>query len=581
MTKRHFPWVLAVLAIAIFLALPGVVLRPGSDGDRHDHRLDRRRAARRDRDRHQRGFGQHVRRGDRRRGRVPSAAPHRHVSRSPPNCPALPPSRARGLQMQVGQQATVNLQMAPSNLQETVTVTGEAPLIDLTTSTAAANIDQRQMQELPLNGRNWLDLTLLAPGSRANAGWRVTDPALAGGVPDQHGRTAGHQQRGGHRLRAAALQPRLDRRVRVHLQSLRRHAGPLDGRRGQRRHASRARNRPAGTFSGYFRDVASWAAKDHVANRTLPFSNQQFSGDLRRSDQARSHSLLCATTSTSASRRRRSTASPLPRIQHRSAAASASSTPAASRRTSSSRRRRTCRRGSTATTSSSRCAARGGATTHPSGASAVVAHVDAVLGSVHAGLRRTTRSTSSRAATTCTTGTSQGLASYKGGACPNFPGGYPVLSNHTLPKGGDQRWRQRVARRVDRAYQVRGYTIGTATNLPQMHRSEDDPGCATTSRRRSTRRDATTCGLGGEFLEHNFHFHWCSFCNGSLTPRSGPRPPTDGRAGTRCSRTVRLVDVELQRAQPAARSATVSRWATSTCSTTGTRSPRGSRTTGR
>src|SRR5437667_12291287 len=39
-----------------------------------------------------------------------------------------------GLELLVGQQAVVNLQMAPSTVQETVTVTGEAPLIDTTNS---------------------------------------------------------------------------------------------------------------------------------------------------------------------------------------------------------------------------------------------------------------------------------------------------------------------------------------------------------------------------------------------------------------------------------------------------------------
>ena len=81
-----------------------------------------------------------------------------------------------GLQVLVGQLVTLMLQMAPSTVQETVTVTGEAPLIEVTQSTAAANIDQRQMQELPLNGRNWLDLTLLAPGSRANSGGETPIP---------------------------------------------------------------------------------------------------------------------------------------------------------------------------------------------------------------------------------------------------------------------------------------------------------------------------------------------------------------------------------------------------------------------
>ena len=68
-----------------------------------------------------------------------------------------------GLELLVGQQAVVNLQMAPSGVQESVTVTGEAPLIDVTSSTLGANIDPRQMQELPLNGRNWQDLTIMAP----------------------------------------------------------------------------------------------------------------------------------------------------------------------------------------------------------------------------------------------------------------------------------------------------------------------------------------------------------------------------------------------------------------------------------
>jgi len=40
-----------------------------------------------------------------------------------------------------------------SFVQETVTVTAEAPLVDTRESTAAANIDPRQVEQLPLNGR--------------------------------------------------------------------------------------------------------------------------------------------------------------------------------------------------------------------------------------------------------------------------------------------------------------------------------------------------------------------------------------------------------------------------------------------
>jgi hypothetical protein len=76
----------------------------------------------------------------------------------------------RTVQILIGQDATVDMQMSPSAVQETVTVTGEAPLVDIKGSTVAANIDPRQVEQLPLNGRNWMDLTLLAPGARRNEG---------------------------------------------------------------------------------------------------------------------------------------------------------------------------------------------------------------------------------------------------------------------------------------------------------------------------------------------------------------------------------------------------------------------------
>ncbi|OFW17167.1 MAG: hypothetical protein A3H29_01240 [Acidobacteria bacterium RIFCSPLOWO2_02_FULL_67_21] len=50
-----------------------------------------------------------------------------------------------GLEVLVGQQTTVNLQMAPSSLQESVTVTAEAPLVDVSQSRASGNVGSRQM----------------------------------------------------------------------------------------------------------------------------------------------------------------------------------------------------------------------------------------------------------------------------------------------------------------------------------------------------------------------------------------------------------------------------------------------------
>ena len=90
-----------------------------------------------------------------------------------------------GIQMLVGQTATLNLQLAPSTIQETVTVTAEAPLIDLKNSSLGGNIDPRQVQELPVNGRNWMALALLAPGSRTQAG--ASGVASQIPLPDRNG----------------------------------------------------------------------------------------------------------------------------------------------------------------------------------------------------------------------------------------------------------------------------------------------------------------------------------------------------------------------------------------------------------
>ena len=86
-----------------------------------------------------------------------------------------------GLEVLVGQTAVVNLQLSPSSVAETVTVTAETPLIQTTTSSLGGNVDPRQVQELPVNGRNWMALALLAPGSRTSSTAAITP------LPDRNG----------------------------------------------------------------------------------------------------------------------------------------------------------------------------------------------------------------------------------------------------------------------------------------------------------------------------------------------------------------------------------------------------------
>src|SRR5436853_378279 len=89
-----------------------------------------------------------------------------------------------GVELLVGQTLVINLQIAPGGVAETVTVSGEAPLINVATSQLGGNIDPQQVQELPVQGRNWMALAMLAPGSRMTSDTQNTPIANRGASGD-------------------------------------------------------------------------------------------------------------------------------------------------------------------------------------------------------------------------------------------------------------------------------------------------------------------------------------------------------------------------------------------------------------
>src|SRR5262249_43101359 len=64
----------------------------------------------------------------------------------------------------VGEQATVPPVRKLASREESVTVTSAAPLGDVSHAQIAGNVDPRQMESLPLSGRNWLDLSANVAG---------------------------------------------------------------------------------------------------------------------------------------------------------------------------------------------------------------------------------------------------------------------------------------------------------------------------------------------------------------------------------------------------------------------------------
>ncbi len=182
-----------------------------------------------------------------------------------------------GLELLVGQQAVISLQIETSSLKETITVTGHAPLVDTTSSSLGSNVDPRQVSELPVNGRNWVDLTMLAPGSRANSVSETPTNRNANNSGAFQLNVDGQQVTQGQALDFG--QPRLSKDVIAEFEFIANRFDATQGRSsGLQVNAitKSGTNVHSGSVSGYFRNDRFNAA-DFVAKRVLPYSDQQAS----------------------------------------------------------------------------------------------------------------------------------------------------------------------------------------------------------------------------------------------------------------------------------------------------------------
>ncbi|MBV9742267.1 MAG: carboxypeptidase regulatory-like domain-containing protein, partial [Acidobacteriia bacterium] len=69
-----------------------------------------------------------------------------------------------GITLTVGSAPVIDLQLAVGQASQTVTVSSEASMVETTNAAVSSLVNATQMRELPLNGRNFEQLILLAPG---------------------------------------------------------------------------------------------------------------------------------------------------------------------------------------------------------------------------------------------------------------------------------------------------------------------------------------------------------------------------------------------------------------------------------
>jgi hypothetical protein len=185
------------------------------------------------------------------------------------------------LELLVGQNRTVPFTLQVATLQESVTVTGEAPLVDTRSAAVTGNVDRRQMEELPLQGRNWMELSMMVKGITAN---HVDNQP---GVRDRQFQLNLDGQEITQQVAGSGFgQPKFSREAIAEFQVITNLFDITMGRSQgiQVQAISRSgTNDLSGTVYGYFRDdrfnaedfVAPAPAGSTSTGRVLPYSNQQ------------------------------------------------------------------------------------------------------------------------------------------------------------------------------------------------------------------------------------------------------------------------------------------------------------------
>jgi hypothetical protein len=178
------------------------------------------------------------------------------------------------LELLVGQNATLPFVLQLAQVNETVTVSAAASFVDTASSQVAGNINPRQMEALPLNGGNWLELVKNVKGISANT-IGTNNP----GVRNEDFQLNVDGQQVTTKI-AAFQQGKLSRESIAEFQVVTNLFDITQGRsEGLQVNAiSRSgTNRTQGSAYGFFRHDRLNAA-DALTGTVLPFENQQVGG---------------------------------------------------------------------------------------------------------------------------------------------------------------------------------------------------------------------------------------------------------------------------------------------------------------
>ena len=178
----------------------------------------------------------------------------------------------------IGESARLDLKLAVASLQETLTVTAEAPLIDPTKSDLSGKINQAQVEELPVNGRNWLNFASLAPGVKSDD--RGGQPTA--GVGDSRMSKVFVDGGSVQNLSTVAVDLEVSKEIIGEFEVITNRFDAVMGRAGTsivNAVTKAGTDRLRGSAFFYFRDD-SLNATDFFTGRVEPYQNQQYGGTI-------------------------------------------------------------------------------------------------------------------------------------------------------------------------------------------------------------------------------------------------------------------------------------------------------------
>ena len=96
------------------------------------------------------------------------------------------------LAVEAGDRARADIHLTAGGVTETVVVESTTPLLQADNATVSSTVTEQSVQDLPLNGRNFVQLVQLVPGANEGPGNGLT----SGGRPDDRRSTSGFSVNG-------------------------------------------------------------------------------------------------------------------------------------------------------------------------------------------------------------------------------------------------------------------------------------------------------------------------------------------------------------------------------------------------